>query len=162
MRASRQPSARVVFGHPVHLLAFGFGAGLAPVAPGTAGTVVAIPLFVAMSYLPLAAYLALTVLAMVAGFWICGRSSELLGVHDHGGIVWDEIVGYLITMIGAPLAWPWVLLGFVLFRVLDVFKPWPASWADRRLRGGVGIMMDDVFAGIYALIIMQVVMHALT
>ena len=159
MRPFKQPPAKVVFGHPAHFLAFGFGSGLSPIAPGTAGTLAAIPLFVAFSFLPMAAYLALTLLVTVAGFWICGRSSELLGVHDHRGIVWDEIAGYLITMIGAPLAWPWVLAGFVLFRIFDVFKPWPANWADRQLHGGVGIVMDDVFAGIYALIVMQLALH---
>ena len=159
MRPFKQPPAKVVFGHPAHFLAFGFGSGLSPIAPGTAGTLAAIPLFVAFSFLPMAAYLAFTLLVTVAGFWICGRSSELLGVHDHRGIVWDEIAGYLITMIGAPRAWPWVLAGFVLFRIFDVFKPWPANWADRQLHGGVGIVMDDVFAGIYALIVMQLALH---
>lgn len=161
MRPFKQPPARVVFSHPVHFLAFGFGSGLSPVAPGTTGTLAAIPLFAALSFLPLWAYLALTLVALFAGFWICGRSSALLGVHDHRGIVWDEIVGYLITMIGAPLAWPWMLTGFLLFRVFDVLKPWPASWADRQLHGGVGIVMDDVFAGVYALIVMQLAMYYL-
>jgi phosphatidylglycerophosphatase A len=161
MRPFKQPPAKVVFGNPAHFLAFGFGFGLSPVAPGTTGTLAAIPLFAAFSFLPLWAYLAATAVVTLAGFWICGRSSELLGVHDHRGIVWDEIAGYLITMIGAPLAWPWVLAGFVLFRIFDVLKPWPANWADRRLHGGVGIMLDDVFAGIYALIVMQLALHYL-
>ncbi len=154
-----QPSWRLVLIHPVHFFAFGFGAGLSPVAPGTFGTLIAIPIFIGMSHLALWLYGVVTALFLLAGFWICGRSSMLLGVHDHSGIVWDEIVGYLITMLAAPLSWPWVAAGFVLFRLFDILKPWPVGWADRRLKGGIGIMMDDVFAGIYALICMQIGLH---
>ncbi|OBS08715.1 phosphatidylglycerophosphatase A family protein [Acidihalobacter prosperus] len=160
MRPFEQPPARTVFGHPAHFLAFGFGSGLSPVAPGTAGTLAAIPLYLLIAPLPLYAYALVTLVALVAGFWICGRSSALLGVHDHRGIVWDEIVGYFITMAAAPHGWAWVLAGFVLFRIFDVLKPWPANWADRQLHGGVGIVMDDVFAGIYALIVMQIAAHS--
>lgn len=160
MKATQtQPSWRVVLTHPVHFFAFGFGAGLSPVAPGTFGTLIAIPIFIGMSHLTLWLYGVVTALLLLAGFWICGRSSMLLGVHDHSGIVWDEIVGFLITMFAAPLSWPWVVAGFVLFRLFDIFKPWPVGWADRRLKGGLGIMMDDVFAGIYALICMQIGLH---
>lgn len=159
MRPFVQPSPRIVFGHPVHLLAFGFGSGLSPFAPGTAGTLAAIPIYLLLSMLPLYAYAGITLTALVAGFWICGRSSAMLGVHDHRGIVWDEFVGYFITMAGAPRGWFWVVLGFLLFRLFDVLKPWPANWADRRLHGGVGIVMDDVFAGLYAFIVMQLVVN---
>lgn len=160
MRPFKQPPARVVFGNPAHFLAFGFGSGLSPIAPGTAGTLAAIPIYLLLRLLPQYAYIGLTLLALVVGFWICGRSSRLLGVHDHRGIVWDEIVGYLITMAWAPQGWIWVILGFLIFRVFDVLKPWPANWADRRLHGGVGIVMDDVFAGIYALIVIQLVAYS--
>lgn len=156
MRPLNQPEAKVIFSNPVHFLAFGFGSGLSPVAPGTTGTMAAIPLAWLMAqYLSLPLYLGVTVVAMVVGFWICGRSSEMLGVHDHRGIVWDEFVGYFITMIAIPQTWYWVLLGFLLFRFFDIVKPWPAKQFDAELHNGVGIMLDDVVAGLYALAVMH-------
>ena len=138
--------------NPVHLLAFGFGSGVLPVAPGTFGTLVAVPLYLLLAPLPLLSYLATLLVAFVAGVWLCEKTSQDLGVHDHGGIVWDEIVGYLITMTFAPQGWVWVLAGFVLFRIFDIFKPWPIRSIDRQVQGGFGIMLDDVLAGIYALL----------
>jgi len=145
--------------NPVHLLACGFGSGAAPYAPGTAGTAAAIPLVLVLAPLPLAWYLAAVALALGAGVWVCGRTARDLGVHDHSGIVWDEFVGYLITMAAVPLSWWTVLAGFFLFRVFDVFKPWPARWIDRRVRGGVGIMFDDVAAGMYAWACLQLLVQ---
>jgi phosphatidylglycerophosphatase A len=136
--------------NPIHLLAFGFGSGLAPKAPGTFGTLVALPLYLVMQGLPLPAYLGLLVVGFLFGIWICGRTSEDLGVHDHGGIVWDEIIGYLLTMAFAPPGWIWLLIGFLLFRFFDILKPWPIRWFDRRVPGGFGIMLDDLLAGVYA------------
>jgi phosphatidylglycerophosphatase A len=135
---------------PVHLLAFGFGSGCLPVAPGTFGTLVAIPLYFLVQGLPLWIYLAVTLLLFIAGVWICGITSEKLGVHDHSGIVWDEIVGYLVTMIAAPAGWVWIVIGFILFRIFDILKPWPIGVADKKLAGGFGIMFDDVIAGLFA------------
>jgi phosphatidylglycerophosphatase A len=149
-------SVRTVFGHPVHFVAFGFGTGLAPVAPGTVGTLVGIPFFLLMFSLPLWAYLSLTAAMFIFGVWICGRSSQLLGVHDHGGIVWDEVVGYLVTMIAAPSGLGWIVVGFILFRIFDILKPWPIGYLDKQVSGGFGIMIDDVLAGIYAMLILQV------
>ncbi len=140
---------------PVVLIAVGFGSGLAPKAPGTAGTLVAIPLFILMQPLPLISYLLITTCLFIAGVWICTYAAEKFGVHDHPAIVIDEIVGYLITMIAAPDGWPVVAVGFVLFRLLDAIKPWPVSWFDRNISGGLGIMLDDVVAGMIALAIMQ-------
>jgi phosphatidylglycerophosphatase A len=136
-------------------MAIGFGSGLAPIAPGTFGTLVAIPLYIAMAGLPISVYLALVVLTFIVGVWICGRTATALGVHDHPAIVWDEVVGYLITMIAAPPQWYWLLVGFLLFRIFDIVKPWPARYFDRYVKGGFGIMIDDVVAGIYALVVMQ-------
>jgi phosphatidylglycerophosphatase A len=120
----------------------------------------AIPLAWLMAeYLSLPLYLAVTVFAMLIGFWICGRSSEMLGVHDHRGIVWDEFVGYFITMIAVPQTWYWILLGFLLFRFFDIFKPWPAKQFDASLHNGVGIMIDDVIAGLYALACMHLCIY---
>ncbi len=140
---------------PVVLVAVGFGSGLAPKAPGTAGTLVAIPLFILMQPLPLVTYLLITTCLFIAGIWICTYAAEKFGVHDHPAIVIDEIVGYLITMIAAPEGWLAVVAGFVLFRLLDALKPWPVSWFDRNVNGGLGIMLDDVVAGIVAMVIIQ-------
>lgn len=141
--------------HPVHLLAFGFGSGCSPKAPGTMGTVLAMAFYLPLSHLPLEAYLLATALISLIGIWICGWSARQLGVHDHPGIVWDEIAGYLVTMIAAPPGIIWMLIGFALFRLFDILKPWPISWMDRRLKGGFGIMLDDLAAGVLAWICLQ-------
>lgn len=98
-----------------------------------------------------AIYLALLVAGTVGGVYLCGFTARALGVHDHSGIVWDEIVGYFVTMFAAPEGWQWVLAGFVLFRFFDIVKPWPIHWLDRRVGGGLGIMLDDIVAGLFAL-----------
>lgn len=152
------PSLRQVFSNPYHFFAFGFGSGLAPRAPGTFGTLASIPLYLVLlqsSSWPL--YLLWLCVAFALGVFWCDRSSQALGVHDHGGIVWDEFVGYWITMFMAPAGWLWILLGFILFRFFDVLKPWPISWLDKKVHGGFGIMIDDVLAGIYALIVLQLI-----
>jgi phosphatidylglycerophosphatase A len=136
--------------NPLHLLSLGFGSGLMPFAPGTFGTLVAIPLYLLMSQLPLAVFLAITSLFFVIGIYLCGFTSRALGVHDHSGIVWDEIVGYLVTMIALPLNVYTVVGGFLCFRFFDIVKPWPIKWADRHLSGGFGIMFDDLLAGIFS------------
>jgi len=143
--------------NPIHLLAFGFGSGCLPHAPGTFGTLVGVGFYLLLRPLPLPPYLLLLGLAFLLGVWVCGRTSRDLGVHDHSGIVWDEIVGYLVTMALAPPGWVWVLLGFVLFRLFDILKPWPISTIDRRLGGGLGIMLDDVLAGLYGLLVLWLV-----
>ncbi|MFL6550263.1 MAG: phosphatidylglycerophosphatase A [Povalibacter sp.] len=141
---------------PVHFLAFGFGAGLAPSAPGTFGTLVAVPLVWFVAQLGWQSHIALTAAAFLAGIWICGESARRLGVHDHSGIVWDEIVGFSVTMLAAPPTWYWLLAGFVLFRIFDIWKPWPIREADHRLHGGFGIMLDDVIAGAFSAAILLV------
>ena len=141
--------------HPVDLLALGFGSGLLPRAPGTAGTIVAIPLYLVMQSLALPVYVLLVAVLFLLGIPICAHTAKRLGVHDHPGIVWDEIVGYLVTMTFAPTGWLWVLAGFLLFRFFDVLKPWPIRWLDRRVGGGFGIMVDDLLAGIAAAAVLQ-------
>ena len=148
-------SNKAILANPIHLLAFGFGAGLSPKAPGTMGTIVAVLIYLLLPSMPPIIYAGLILLSFIFGIWICGKTAEDLGVHDHGGIVWDEFVGYWITMFMAPSGLFWVLLGFVLFRLLDIFKPWPIKWADKELAGGLGIMLDDVLAGIMAALCMQ-------
>ncbi len=148
---------RARLANPVHLLALGFGSGLAPKAPGTFGTLAAIPIYLLIAGLPLAAYLLLTLIACVAGIWICGRAARDFGVHDHPAIVWDEIAGFLITMIAAPAGFVWLVLGFLLFRLFDILKPWPIGWLDRRVGGGTGIMIDDIVAGVFAALVLQAI-----
>jgi len=150
---------RTVLTSPVHFLAFGFGSGLSPKAPGTMGTLAAIPLYLLLMNFPLTSYLLAVLLISVAGIWICGESSRRLGVHDHGGIVWDEFAGFLLTMTAAPQGWAWIVLGFALFRLFDIWKPWPVRAADRQLHGGLGIMLDDILAGIYAWLVLQAVVY---
>ena len=140
--------------NPIHLLAFGFGSGAAPVAPGTFGTLAALPLLWPLSLLPLAGYLGVLLLAFVLGVFLCDRTARDLGVHDHSGIVWDEFVGLFVTMIAVPLNWQSLLLGFCLFRLFDILKPWPIGWLDRQVAGGFGIMLDDLLAGVYAWVIL--------
>ena len=144
-----------IFRDPVLFVAFGFGAGLAKKAPGTFGTLVGIPI-----YLLLAAagptFYALSLIALtLGGIWICQKASDRLGVHDHQGIVLDEIVGFLITMVAVPLSWQAILIGFALFRLFDIVKPWPIRIVDEQVRGGLGIMMDDVLAGVLAALVLQ-------
>ena len=149
-------SARTVFTSPIHFLAFGLGSGLAPKAPGTFGTLAAIPLYLIMAQWSLSTYLLVVLLAFVLGVWICGESAQRLGQHDYGGIVWDEFVGFWITLIAAPRLGGWeVLLGFILFRWFDIVKPWPIKWADDKVSGGLGIMLDDVLAGVMAWVCLQ-------
>lgn len=141
--------------NPVHLLAFGLGSGAVPKAPGTAGTIAAIPLYLLLQPLAPLFYLLLVAGLFLAGVWLCGRTSRDLGVHDHGGIVWDEWVGFLFTLWLAPSGWIWLLAGFVLFRLFDILKPWPINWLDRRIGGGLGIMLDDLLAGFYGFALLQ-------
>lgn len=148
------PLPRPNWRNPVHLLAFGCGAGASPKAPGTAGTLVAIPLYLLLQPLPLPSYCLLVVLLFGIGVWLCDRTARDLAMHDHPGIVWDEVVGYLVTMTAAPAGWGWVVAGFVLFRIFDILKPWPVRVADRRVGGGLGIMLDDLLAGILAALLM--------
>lgn len=140
---------------PVHFLALGFGSGLSPWAPGTFGTLAAIPLYLLLQSLSLPLYLVITAVLFVIGVFICDLSARKLGVHDHPGIVWDEVVGYLVTMAAAPAGWFWVVAGFVLFRLFDILKPWPIRFIDRRVAGGLGIMLDDLLAGVLAALLLQ-------
>jgi phosphatidylglycerophosphatase A len=135
---------------PVHLFAFGFGAGLAPRAPGTFGTLIAVPIVLAVSHFGWTVHMTFTLIACLAGIYICGESAKRLGVHDHAGIVWDEIAGFSVTMLAVPVTGWSLIAGFALFRFFDIVKPSPIREADHSLRGGLGIMLDDIIAGIFA------------
>lgn len=150
-----KPGAQFKLADPIQFFALGFGSGLAPKAPGTFGTLAAIPIYLLMVMnLSALSYVLLTLLMAVVGIYICQKAADAAGVHDHPAIVWDEIVGYLITMSLVPLSWQSVLTGFILFRVFDILKPWPISVVDKKVHGGFGIMFDDVLAGVFALICM--------
>ncbi|MDD1621352.1 MAG: phosphatidylglycerophosphatase A [Methylococcaceae bacterium] len=149
-------TASQIIKDPVLLLAFGFGSGLSRKMPGTFGTVAALPVYLALMQGGQWLYLICTMLSVLAGIWICDQAARKLEVHDFGGIVWDEIAGFLITMYGIAFSWQSLLAGFALFRLFDIFKPWPISWLDRHVKGGFGIMIDDVVAGILAAVVMRI------
>jgi phosphatidylglycerophosphatase A len=142
--------------NPIHLLAFGLGSGCAPKAPGTFGTLAAIPFWwLFLQDVPLIPYLCVLIAGFAFGVYLCEQTSKDLGVHDHGGIVWDEWIGLWITYIALPAGIEWIIIGFALFRFFDILKPWPIKWLDEKVHGGFGIMIDDVLAGIFALICVQ-------
>ncbi len=142
--------ARTVLTDPVHFLAFGMGSGLAPVAPGTFGSILGVLLAWLTLDLGLVVQLCTAAAICVAGVYLCGESARRIGVHDHGGIVWDEICGMYVTLLVVPFSWPAWALAFGVFRFMDIVKPWPIRDLDHRLRGGLGIMLDDLVAALYA------------
>ncbi|MBL4608404.1 MAG: phosphatidylglycerophosphatase A [Pseudomonadales bacterium] len=146
---------------PVHFLALGFGSGTAPFAPGTFGTLAAIPIFLILGQLSLQTYLISLLIISITGIWICGKTAHDWGIHDHPAIVWDEFAGFLVTMIAAPMEWKWIVIGFLLFRLFDIWKPYPIKMLDTEVSGGFGIMVDDIVAGLYALIILQLLIYYL-
>jgi len=144
---------RALLAHPAGWIACGFGSGLSPIAPGTAGSFAALLPWFGLRELPLPYYAVALVLALALGVWACDVAVRALKIADPGAVVWDEFVGLWIAL--APLLWmprgtSWVCAGFILFRIFDIAKPWPVSWADRHVAGGLGVMLDDVFAGLYA------------
>ncbi len=148
-----RPDLKFLFAHPAHLIAFGFGSGLAPRAPGTAGTLLGLPLFwLATAVSPeLSTRIAILIVAFLLGVWACGRTGRALGVADHGGMVWDEIVAYALVLLFTPAGWLWIALAFALFRLFDILKPWPIRFADTHLKNGFGVMFDDLLAAGYAI-----------
>ena len=137
-------------------LAFGFGSGLSRYAPGTMGTLAAIPFAVLLKGLPAVGFWLILAGLFIAGIWICDVSSKRIGQHDPGGIVWDEMVAYWLTVAFIPVTWQWWVLAFVLFRFFDIVKPWPIRLAERKFGGGLGIMLDDIIAAAFAMTIMFV------
>lgn len=146
--------------NPVHLLAFGLGSGCAPKAPGTFGTLAAIPFWwLLLQDVPLIPYICVLIAGFAFGVYLCEQTSKDLGVHDHGGIVWDEWIGLWITYLALPDGIEWIIIGFALFRFFDIIKPWPIKWLDEKVHGGFGIMIDDVLAGIFALACVQILAY---
>lgn len=153
---------RAIFSHPAGWIASGFGSGLSPFASGTAGSAAALLPWLALREIDPWLYLVVIVVAFAIGVWASSVVIGKLGVEDPGVVVWDEFVGQwiaLLPLVVSPRSWPWMIAGFLLFRVFDVWKPWPASWADRRIKGGFGAMLDDAFAGLYAAIVLGIAMH---
>jgi phosphatidylglycerophosphatase A len=144
-----------VFQDPIYFIGFGFGTGLLPMAPGTWGTLAALPIYLLLAKWPWFVYISVTALLFLLGVWASDKISKDLGVHDHSGIVWDEVAGYLFTMFLVPFHWFWIILGFVLFRLFDIWKPQPIKWVDKHVQGGLGIMLDDVLAAIPAWLLLQ-------
>ena len=151
-----QPGMKILVRNPIMLLAFGFGSGLAPRAPGTAGSVVALLFMPLLSLLPGWAYGFVIILAFGAGVIICNYADRRLEGHDHPGIVWDEFVGLWLALASVPASWTWWLLGFLVFRCFDIFKPWPISVIDRKIGGGFGVMLDDLVAGLGAWLVLMI------
>ncbi|UCH28478.1 MAG: phosphatidylglycerophosphatase A [Myxococcales bacterium] len=150
-----------IWKYPVHLLAYGFGTGLVPVAPGSFGTLVGVALYRVMGSLRPLHYWLITALMWIVGVPICEQTAADLGAHDPGAIVWDEIVGYLIAVYGLPRRWGWLAAGFVVYRLFDVWKPYPIGVTEEAFGVGVSIMADDVVAGMYALCVLHLVRWAL-
>jgi len=144
--------------HPAPLLSFGFGSGLARKAPGTFGTLVAFPMYWFLApRLSDALFLSVLILAFALGVWICDITGKALGAADYGGIVWDEIVAFMLVLFFTPPGWGWALLAFVLFRIFDIVKPQPIRYFDSNWHGGLGVMFDDLLAAGYALLCLAVI-----
>lgn len=158
MKDKHDHNVKITIKTPMQFFASGFGSGCAPVAPGTFGTVASIPFWLLLSFLSPISYVIAVVAIFLLGWYVSEKASQELNVHDHGGIVIDEFVGFFITMFLVPFSWVNILLGFILFRIFDVIKPWPIKVIDQKVKGGFGIMIDDVFAGIMALICMHIIL----
>lgn len=145
--------------NPVQLLAVGFGSGFMPKAPGTAGTLAAVPIALLIAALPLLGQCIALALIIGLGCYVCGAAAEFLGVEDPGIVVWDEIAGFCVAMFLVPASAATICLGFLMFRLFDILKPWPISKVERSLSGGVGIMMDDVVAGALTCVILHGIVY---
>jgi len=154
------PIPDTVWQNPLHFVAFGFGTGTIPVAPGTFGTLIAIPFYLLMQPLSWPAYLAVTLLIIFGSIWICSKATRDIGVEDHQGMCLDEVVGFIVTMFAVPHGWQWILMGFILFRLFDIWKPWLIRLADQHVHGGFGIILDDVLAGVVSCLILHGLAHA--
>jgi len=152
-----RPSWRFLLSHPAHLVAFGFGVGLAPVAPGTWGTLLALPVYWLVSpRLEPVEFLLMLAVLFALGVWACEVTGRAIGASDHGGMVWDETVAFLLVLFFVPATLPWQAAAFLLFRLFDILKPPPIRYYDQALKGGFGVMLDDLIAASYALLVLAV------
>jgi phosphatidylglycerophosphatase A len=152
-----RPSWRFLLSRPAHLIAFGFGAGLVPIAPGTWGTLLAFPLFwLLQPQTDALEFLLAAAILFGLGVWACDATGRALGVADHGGMVWDETVAFLLVLFFTPAALHWQALAFLIFRLFDILKPPPIRHYDRTLKNGFGVMFDDLIAAFYTLLVLAV------
>lgn len=153
-----QPNWRFLFSHPAHLLSFGFGSGLVRKAPGTFGTLIAFPFYWYLApRLSDMLFILVLIWAFAVGVWVCDITGKALGVADHGGIVWDEVVAFLLVLFFTPDGLLWQLLAFLLFRFFDIIKPPPIHYFDKNWHGGLGVMFDDLLAAGYALLCLAII-----
>jgi len=160
--ANHQPTCKLLLSHPAHFFALGFGSGLAKKAPGTFGTLVGLPLFWLINGYTLATQLALISLLFLVGIYFCDKTGKALGVSDHGGIVWDEIVAIMLVLTFTTNQWQWWLAAFLLFRLFDIWKPFPIRQCDAKVKGGLGVMLDDLLAAIYAILSLKALAWTIT
>ena len=158
MANKTQPDVKLLLSHPAHFCALGFGTGLAKKAPGTFGTIAGLPLFWLISGLGFYSQLAIIFAMFLIGIYFCDRTGKALGVSDHGGIVWDEIVAIMLVLTVTPYQWQWWLTAFVLFRLFDIWKPTPIRHCDAKVKGGFGVMLDDLLAAVYAMISLKILL----
>lgn len=151
----KSPNVQFLLQHPAHFFGLGFGSGLAPKAPGTFGTLIGYPLFWLISVYALSTQLIIISALFLIGIYFCGVTGKALGVSDHGGIVWDEIVAMMLVLAFTPNQWQWWIVAFLLFRLFDIWKPFPIRQFDAKLKNGFGVMFDDLLAAIYAIIGLQ-------
>lgn len=158
MKLSINPELkRLRLTNPWHILATGFGSGLSPKAPGTAGSLAAIPFCYLLGFASMPLRAGIILAAFLIGVYACQKATDAIGIDDHGGIVWDEFVGMFITMALLPNTGAWLLAGFIVFRIFDIWKPWPIRPIDAHLKGGIGIMLDDVIAGVFSLAVLKAI-----
>jgi phosphatidylglycerophosphatase A len=150
-------TARFVYAHPAHCIAFAGGVGLAPIAPGTFGTLLAFPLFALLAaQTDGVTQLIVFIVCFLSGVWACQVTGRALGVSDHGGMVWDETVAFLLVLFFTPAGWAWQITAFALFRFFDIVKPQPIRYFDRTLKSGFGVMFDDLLAACYTLLVLAI------
>ncbi len=157
-----QPTCKLLLAHPAHFFALGFGSGLAKKAPGTFGTAVGLPLYWLIDGYTLTTQLTLIGLLFLVGIYFCDKTGKALGVSDHGGIVWDEIVAIMLVLTFTPNQWQWWLIAFLLFRLFDIWKPFPIRQCDAKVKGGLGVMLDDLLAAIYAILSLKALAWTIT
>lgn len=155
---TNQPSLKLLFQHPAYFFGLGFGSGLAKIAPGTFGTLMGLPLFWLIADYSFPTQLATITALFIIGIYFCSATGKAIGVADHGSIVWDEIVAIMLVLTFTPIALQWWLAAFLLFRLFDIWKPFPIRQCDARLKGGFGVMLDDLLAAIYAIISLKIVL----
>lgn len=157
LKINRVPKS--IWTNPIHFIACGFGVGAMPLMPGTFGTLVGVLFYLGLVHFSLKTYVFVTLILFIIGVIICDKTNRDFGTHDHPAAVWDEIVGFLLTMIAVPYAIKWTILGFVFFRLFDIWKPWPIKWIEKNLPLGLAVMADDAAAAFYAAVLLHLLIR---